>query len=420
MNAPAAAHTRPSSGLDFAGQVAVRCALAVVALLFAYDGLAMWIYYVRVARMPEIGYYDKWVNILFMLIGVVSLGRSRTPASRSFNFLSIALLAYALVMTALRGHDFGRPFMGQVYHWMIMFAGLNIGFAAAEAWPVIDRWLLPVAIGIVISSVLGYIFIELYRYGGGGAYMGYPTSQLLLPLAVLIVAKRWRWVAVVVVLMVLCGKRGPLVASLVMLAYMLTIQRGASIARALGAVVIAGTLLAGLLAAVQHAADARMFDRTTTVGRVVEKYDRTVDTEDLDRASSGRNIEVDLAMNYLSTPSEVLFGQGFGWEVQVEEEHHHYIHLAYLNYVISFGALGALALFGSIGWVLVRQMRRREVSRGMRIVVPFVGATLILTGSSAHINVTMLFWVALGVMLSRPEAVDAEEHAAEGLEPATA
>lgn len=388
--------------------------LVVLAVLLTYESLAMFVHLARITVDPEIGYAYHWVNGVLLGLGVYMLRLRRGTFWP--NLIFAALLLYGTVMGVLRDEQFTRPFFGQLYHWSIMFMGFNLGFSYNGTLSGLEKALSFFSYFVTVMSALGFVAIEQYRLETeAGVYIGYPTAQLLLPFCFFLAQGRWRAALLPLALIFSAGKRGPLVAAVFLLAYIPASRRfEKTLSRALLAAIVLGALVVGLLGGLDFAVGSEVFARDSFMGRTVEKWNMTLTqfANDPTRATSGRDLEIKRAVEHLRATPDLLFGQGFGWYVEMGTERQHYVHFAYLNYLVNYGVVGALvffALLAGLMWDLGNAASRPAAPPLIRFVTYFLLGNLVVTATASLISVSLLFWIMLGVgtRMAREQALRA-------------
>jgi hypothetical protein len=375
---------------------------SVLILLLLMDAGAMVLHLIRVAYNDQIGHIEKIIN-------GVALGLTLLPVlftarfSREMVILSFVLLAQGMTVGLIRDHELSRPFVGQVYHLAIMTGGFALGYASLIEPMRMERFFTAMAYVILAASVVGYLAIESFRLGTGASlYVGYPSVQLFLPLAVFLLRRAWIPAGASLWIVLVAGKRGPLLALLIAGTFVLALRRFGSSTRA----VVAMASLAGLFgwagfAGMRYIVDQQVFDPESVAMRVATKWDRTVNfQDDLTIATSGRDVEIEDAAALISTPSTFIFGQGFGWWWDNAGEKQHYVHFSYMNYVVTYGLLLALVVMVFLMVWMVRLQRHAAAHRDDRLawfLLFYLAASLLNAATANLLAVSLLFWVLLGV-----------------------
>ena len=253
-------------------------------------------------------------------------------------------------------------------------------------------------------SFVGFALLEGYRQlTGASLYVGYPGEQLLLPLAHFGRRRQWLVVALTLLLIALSGKRGPMIAAAVMVVYLLS--RGRIIWSIL-LLVGAALVVPALPRLITYLQEKEIVKQESSIGRSLGKWMMTVDlaSDNLTMASSGRDIEVRAVVAQIKTPFDLLAGRGFGWSFFYPEdpEPAHMVHLAYLNYVITYGLLGSLPFFLAIAVAFIYVWRSSLLPDApplLKDISPFVYGFLVLSFTVNLLSVYIVFWSLFGLAL---------------------
>lgn len=381
----------------------------VLLVLLAYDALSAFVYLLRISIFPTVGALEVFVNGGSMLLLLPAL---RLPVSRpqkAMLTLMLTMLGYGLLMALIRGFDENRPFVGQLYNWGVMFVGFHAGLALAYPSEQLERTILRWSWATVVLSVVGFFALEAWRRAAGGAYIGYPTQQLLLPLALFVRRRKWLPVAACLILLVLAGKRGPLLGGVAMLTLQLVRGNGLSLPKLLAMLLLLGGTGLVLWALLNSLVEADL-DQTSALGRAVHKWYITFHSEDLAKATSGRSLEIQYILETrLSTTSQWIFGNGYGWYIYggVNYATHHYTHVSYLGFVTTYGLIIGTAFLLSFPWMLF------VVERGVSKLNPlsfaqampayFVGY-LVVAATGAILNTHLMGWMLIGLGMNAAAA----------------
>src|SRR5213076_2251538 len=77
----------------------------------------------------------------------------------------------------------------------------------------------------------------------------------------------------------------------------------------------------------------------------------------------------------------------------------HFVHLAYLNYFVTYGVIGAIPLFAMIALILFKGWRgslRPGAPRLLRLSVIYVYGFLVLSLTTNLLAMYVVFWMLLG------------------------
>ena len=407
-----AAPARRRSGVTFSA----RIILVVLGLALTWDACGEFIHLVRVSLVQRIGLAYSALNALMLTLLVLAALRGfamfATRRDVKVRGAQIALLGVAvfvlgqgLFMAAWNHASVNRPFIAHLYYWLTMFLGFGVGFSVLLNGEALGR--LHVLIGrfsliIVVVSAFGIVALESFRIlFGADLYVGYPAEQLLLPLAHYGSRRRWFAVAVIIALIVLSGKRGPQLAAVMMLIYL--VSRGRLLPSVI-LLVLAGIIVPLLPHAFRVIEERGWVSDESTLGRSLHKWTMTVElaSENITVASSGRNLEISEALKNIQGPFDLFAGRGFGWSFFLEDdvEPTHFVHLAYLNLVITYGIIGSLLILTGVALVFLLMWRASLTPYAplvLKEVTLFVYGFLLLTFTVNLLSVYLVFWILLGV-----------------------
>lgn len=374
----------------------------VLVLLLALDAGAMPFHFIRVAVYDQIGNVEKILNGLLLVVTVIPvLLYARFPRGTTIFFAG--LLAYGLTLTVLREHELGRPLIGQLYHWTIMTCGFALGYSSRIDEAGLLRLLRRMSWIITIVSAIGYLALERFRVSTGTSlYVGYQGAQMILPITLFLLQRAWVGAGVSIWVLIGSAKRGPLVSLIVAGAFVLAFRRFRNVATAIVLVGLsAGVVGWAAITELRTVVEAQTLDPESVVMRVATKWVRTAEAgDDITRATSGRDVELRAAAPLVSTTSTFLFGQGFGWWWDNFGEAQHYVHVSYMNYLVTYGVFGLLAVLGFLAIRLARLARLARSSPGGSlawVLLLFLITNALNAATAAVLAVSLLFWVMVGV-----------------------
>lgn len=371
-------------------------------MLLGYDALSAFVYLLRISIFPTVGALEAFVNggSMLLLLPALRLPLGR-PAKAMFG-LMLTMLGYGLLLALIRGFDENRPFVGQLYNWSVMFVGFHAGMALDFPSQKLERLILRWSWATVILSVVGFFSLEAWRHTAGGAYIGYPTQQLLLPLALFIRRRNWLLVICCLLLLVLAGKRGPLLGGVAILTLQLVRGNGMSLPKLITTVLLVtgvGFALSGTLNLLVGAD----LDSTSVLGRAVHKWYITFHSDNLAQATSGRSLEIQYILDSkLSTPSQWIFGNGYGWYIYggVNYATHHYTHVSYFGFVTTYGLLIGTVFLLSFPWMVVvveRGVSRLAPNSFAQAIPAYLVGYLVVAATGAILNTHLMGWVLIGL-----------------------
>jgi hypothetical protein len=239
----------------------------------------------------------------------------------------------------------------------------------------------------------------------GGFYLGFSSDALLVPLALAIVARK-HWLAVAtVVLILLSGKRGVLIALPFMIAlqfYFMKVSNRRLLAIGVAAAGVVAVAMAGALIAQQAGLSPPFLDKILLAINVLGQLD---DPHALAVATSGRSIELARAAELLTQSGAWLTGLGFGFGFFLPNvsgdyvQYQHYVHVTPFNYVLQNGVLMAVGLYVMLGAVFLRAMRgaRDSGSTAQRFLLLLVIGNLAISITAFMSGSDTMYWVLLGL-----------------------
>jgi hypothetical protein len=390
----------PSSAHD--SRVPFVWVYIILVLLLLLDAAAMFLHFTRIAINDQIGQIEKVINGICLTLTLMPvMVYARFSRRESMVFLMLA--GYAFILGLFRGHVLSRPFIGQLYHWTIMAGGFSLGYAAYIDRLRLERLVRVMSYGILFSSAIGYLVLERFRISMGvSLYVGYPSSQLMLPFAQFALAGAWVSVITTLLLFLAAGKRGPLLAMLIGGVFVFLLKRfRSSVSATFGVLLLVGVVGWTALAGLRIIVEEQVFPAESVLMRVATKWNTTFNFSDnLTAASSGRDVEIEAAWDLVDKPSTFTFGQGFGWSWDNYGEQQHYVHMSYMNFLVTYGIFGAILIFG----ILLRRIYALQRYALLHADEPlpwlllfFLITNLINAATAGVLAVSLFFWTALGI-----------------------
>jgi hypothetical protein len=155
---------------------------------------------------------------------------------------------------------------------------------------------------------------------------------------------------------------------------------------------------------IENALNRGTISEESAIGRTLVKWQRTIETASTDPtiATAGRDIEVREALAHMRTPTDWLFGVGYGWYFYFPEDPapYHFVHVSYLNYLITYGVVGAvpLCILIGIGFLVIwRASLRRGAPPLLGTISLFLCSYLVLAFTANMLSVYIVLWVLMGV-----------------------
>lgn len=417
--APAPSQTRPARRYFGA-----RVILIVLTLPLLWDFFGPIIYLLRIMAFPMIGALYAPVNALSLALIGFAVARGAVvilSSNRPIPKLPVTTMLFALPMLVLglatavaRGQSFDRPVIAHFYYWTTITISFVLGVGATLTPAIIariERLIAWFSMALIVSSYLGFFTLELFRrFSGKGFYVGYPSEHLLLPLAHYGRQRRWLMIVLTFGLIVLSGKRGPQIAAVVMLLYI--IARGRILVGVIPVLVLALAVMISL-PWIRTAVEEEKIDIQSAIGRPIYKWYRMMETAsvDPDLASAGRTLEVRETLKLMRTPEDWIFGRGLGWRFRYPDDpvYYHFVHVSYWNYVMTYGLLGSVPFFLLIGycWLVTwRASLRRNAPPLLGDITLFSLGYLIFVCTANMLSVYIVLWLlmGLGFQIARREA----------------
>ena len=383
---------------------------AVLGALLSFDAGAMFIHFLRICGNDEIGHLSKlFTGFAIMVSAAAGLAYGFRKSDSYIVF--VALLVHGCCGAILHEYDLDYHFWGHVYYWLIMTFGFHLGRTTRIDIQKVERWLLRLSQLIFVGSAVGYMNLESYRSSQqGGVYNGYSGDQLLLPLAVFANFGHPIQALASFGLILLSSRRGPLAAAVLGVLVVLVAKRTrrlwvASLLTAVPLVAVGWMSMH----AVRFIAHSDAFSSDSAIVRVASKWDTFLNyEEDVSAATSGRDIEVEGAMELIwESPSDWWTGHGYGWEIASTEWH--FVHLSYLNYCVTYGfIIGAVQILLIL--YHVDRTHRSALCGGpenrlLWAALTYQIAALVLSFTCAWLLISFLFWLILGLGSRRRDTV---------------
>ncbi len=389
--------------------------------LLMFDAGAMFIHYIRISANDQIGHIYKLTTGVAILVSLWACFIYGVRGGLA-NLFYAALLLQAMCASLTNNYLIDQHYLGHVYYWLIMFAGYNLGRNAGINLASCERLFVRCSQVVLGGSTAGFLLLESYRSDAGGVYNGYSGDQLLFPLAVFVHKRMWLHAAATFGVLLLSSRRGPLAAALFVLVFIALAKRVRRLwVAALGSGI--PLLLVGWLfvVTVHWVVDSDFISPDSALARVASKWELFFQFQDnLEAATSERNVEIEGAWALLwETDSVWWTGQGFGWVV--EATGWHFVHLSYMNILVTHGLLLGTVLIGFIFFRL-NAIHRVAVldapeSRVLWILLTYMAAVLILSLTAAWLAISFLFWLALGLSSRLEEQILMRQHQARSLTP---
>ena len=346
----------------------------------------------RLVNMLWSGHYHKILIPLVTITAVFGFLLSNYGRKKvSLNALGFVLL-YAIFSGTLIGvfnggnprnfvsHFFGALFMFSIYAFSykqpINLDWLNQFIRKSSFW-ILGAFLVVITLFWVVN--IGFF--------GGSLYLGIGTGYLVLPLAYFLVHSKYRLALLTMILILISGKRGPMLAAILVLVGYLPFFLRRKLISALVVSIFLSFIISLLYIQTDGLTDfdslpvylASPLTKVAAVNPYAEDYDA-------DLAFSGRNQELFLASDhFFSNPVSPIMGLGFGWSYFFDalipgstttDFNVHYVHLAPANFFFTLGIPVAIFIIFSMWLIFFKAYR-----------------VIFLTEFSLIAKVILLFWI---------------------------
>lgn len=261
-----------------------------------------------------------------------------------------------------------------------------------------------------ITSIGAFWIIRLVM--GADLYFGIGTSDLALPLAYFLVKRRFRLAAIAVLLVLLSGKRGSILAAGAVLLFYISLPGAARF----GTHVLSTTIFGLLLLFASFVAEPLLASLPIPEGvrSILDKWYllNPFNPEfNPDLALSGRNQELILSFAAFNEHAHHFWvGMGFGWNYYFDalipgsdttDYVSHYVHVSPLNLLLTYGA-PITAVFLLLIWRRVSRAYRLSMRLPgpeiMRVVLLYFVGAFVGSLSGYSFATDPFFWLALGTL----------------------
>ena len=269
----------------------------------------------------------------------------------------------------------------------------------------------------VFAAVISMFWI-LYL-SGARLYLGIGAQILLLPMAYYALQRRWRRVALTIVLVLLAGKRGSYATIPIMLLFVTPLMlsgwsspgRSRRPKKDLAAMVAtaAASLGGAMLLIALDPRDLPVVGSVVGKWQAINPFVQGFDIQQLNLGTGQRIYEVIYSWQEFTASSwHWLLGRGYGWTYESPIYYRgtfesHYIHFSPLNFVYSYGPLLAVAFLAMLAYKLAVIGRRAFVAgepASYTLFITLVG--LLFTGFFGYSYGTdPAIWIFLGILNRR-------------------
>jgi hypothetical protein len=383
-----------------------------IAILSAPIGL------MRLINMLWAGHYHKVIIPLIIVLGLYNLLAKLLKRELKYDILSLSLFISIIFGTLIgfinfqtnelryfTSHFFGSLFMLTVY-----LSGLNFSNNAKWIEPFIAKssfWLTLVFFIILLL----FWFINIVFFGGN-LYLGVGTGYLVLPFAYFLVYSKYNWAVVVFFLILISGKRGPLMAAIVVFLIYVPFFMKKSPLKVILFFSFLVLMFSYLTYITEGLTNFNMFPPFLSGSlQKLSTLNPNSDSYNEDLAFSGRNQELILASAHFAKSVINFFtGLGFGWfyffgaDIQgstTTDFNVHYIHIAPINFIFSFGL--PLGLFILVSMLLIAikayviSLMRPQSKITILILLFWIG-DFVNSFSGYSYPIDPLFWLSLSYL----------------------
>lgn len=336
-----------------------------IAILSAPVGL------MRLVDMLWAGHYHKFlipVIIILALTGIIFLIINRRLKFDSLSIILLTALFFGSFVGVLNfetmslryfiSHFFGALFMLVVYLYAI---NENIDIIWLEKF--IGKssiWLV-----IIFFIVLSFFWVVSIFIFDGNLYLGIGTGYLILPFSYYLVHSKFKLSFFVFLLILLSGKRGPLLSGILVFLFFLPFYFKKNLIKSILITLITVGFFLFLILITEGLTNfeglpiylSGPLQKLSVLNPNAESYN-----EDL--AFSGRNQELILAStHFFKSPINIFIGHGFGWSYffnaviqgsTTTDFDVHYVHIAPANFFLTLGFPLAVLILSTIGFGFVK------------------------------------------------------------------
>ena len=302
--------------------------------------------------------------------------------------------AMGLAIGAMNGTLFSSASVTHIYATVMPVIAMSFGSYFTQRYEARDSILIAKAMRAIFVANVAVLLVYFYYYFYAKqiAYFGFDSTLPLVSVFFLSQRRYWSYVLCLMLVLV-SGKRAPLLSMLVPAALLLV--------RSVSRPTLRNVLLSALVVIVAVLGSRFAYD-----SGILYRFDSILsldvsDYSSLYRATSGRSDELSGLWEHLQALRERWWiGSGFGGRFLKESmfadqyslEWRHYLHVSALTYVLMFGAPFTFILLALIARVFWRNRSRLGDFFVLSMVVTFVGAFF-----GASLIVEPVFWFFLGI-----------------------
>ena len=392
-------------------------------LVLWYAGVALIVLgsVVSLARLVGLmwaGHYHKiFIPLVMGAAAITLLQRVNRLRIDPLGFCLFVVIPFASIIGVLQGGEprfFVSHLSAAVFALLLYMVGRNANWdeGKIETFWKISSYLIVAAFIVAIGA-----FWIIRAVTGTSLYLGVGTGDLIFPLAYFLAYKQYRYALLTLVLFMLSGKRGPLVAALVLVLLHMPLPGRCRLATRVA--FVAGTAL--LIVLVSFAAEplVKALALPSFIMEILDKWYMANffnENFNIDHAFSGRNQELVLSFAAFATQIQHWFiGMGYGWSyffdavIQGSATTNfrvHYVHMSPANLVLLYG-VPITSLFFVLVWLTLSRAYAYSASvteRPMvRVLVLFWLGSFVSSLSGYSYPTDPLFWLVLGALARLPQ-----------------
>ena len=409
----------------------------MLALLIAIfeDTLGGLYYFTRVFFIPDIAHLNKLVTGSVILICFYSLIKANKVILDGFSFLMIfGLILGFFNALVYNGRVEVSAFVSHLTHWLVMFSCFTAARSASWDLERLGGYLKQLVVLALLANGSFFVLLNYTRrVTGVNVYVGSSAEELLMPFVWFLMGSNFFITALTMLLIILSGKRGPLIAALGILTFFIFFKKNRSgfLTGMIKVLFIGGIVAITVGYGFVTYNLSGMLDKGSSMQRAVHKTESSfvrIVTENenyemsLDLATSGRSAELRSAWGrFTETPFKFIFGSGYGWNIDVylydgssaykTYLRYHFLHFSPLNIALLYGGLFLLLYYAFVyriiskSWWNLKKIGPIRFFNNNQKVYTFLLflliGKLIVSLTVYNIGVDPVLWIVMGI-LARP------------------
>lgn len=365
------------------------------------DSLVPSIYLVRILRIYEnIGHYSKLVFIVMffsIFLGLLKCKKIKFPyiiVPLFFCFL------YGFIVTLIIGDLDVRRIVPNVasalFAMMLVIFGYNVSFRGEQLKIVLEKW----RHRVVVSFILGFSVMNILIYVFGYSfYPSFVAFVLVIPLISYYLDKKYYKAMFILFLILLSGKRGPLIAVILSFSLHYVFLKFNHLVRVFKVGFLVFLILIGGGLFILNA-DIATFKKFQNID--------FSDPDFLTIVTSGRNLEIQSSLDEVNADDSLFVGKGFSFKYVLYDdianvsEERGYVHFSPLNSVLYMGFIfGLIYIISIYVYPLFYLAKGKVMTYKESFFLLLFMCHLFNSLFSYTISQEALFWVSLGVLCQR-------------------